>query len=92
MAYNQKTVRINDDDEIARLLEEADAHPVRLENDGVTYRLSREDETVIGTYDPAAVRDAVRAASGTLTSKEGEELKAYLYRARQEGSRPANRP
>jgi hypothetical protein len=92
MVYNQKTVHINDNDELARLLEEADGHPVLLEKGGVTYRLSREDDAVTRAYDPVAVRDAVRAASGTLTSEEGEELKAYLYRARQEGSRPANRP
>ncbi len=92
MAYNQKTVHINDDDEIARLLEKVYGHAVRLEKGGVTYCLSREDDAVSGTYDPAAVRDAVQAASGTLTPEEGEELKTYIYRARREGSRPANRP
>ncbi len=95
MAYNQKTVHINDDDEIARLLEKVekvDGHAVGLEKGGVTSCLSREDDAVSGTYDPAAVRDAVQAASGTLTPEEGEELKTYIYRARREGSRPANRP
>ncbi len=92
MAYHGKTIHISDDDELARILKEADGHPVRLEKGGVTYSLSREDDAVTGTYDPVAVRDAVQAASGTLTPEEGEQLKTYIYRARQEGSRPAHRP
>jgi len=92
MAYNRQTIHVRDDDDIARLLNEADSYPVRLEKGGITYSLKREDDSVTGTYDPVAVRDAVRAASSVLTPDEGEELKTYLYRARQEGSRPANRP
>jgi hypothetical protein len=92
MAHDVKTIHVTDEGEIARLLKEADGRPVRLEKGGVTYRLSREDGSITANYDPAAVRDAVRAASGTLTPEEGEELKAYIYRAREEGSRPANRP
>jgi hypothetical protein len=92
MAHDLKTIHISDDSDIAPILKQADGRPVRLEKGGVTYRLSRQSASVTASYDPAAVRRAVRAAAGSLTPEEGEALKAYIYKAREEGSRPADRP
>jgi hypothetical protein len=78
--------------ELARLVDAAKEFPVILERDGVRYRLTREEDGVWANYDPEAVLSALRAARGSLSRDEGEELKAYIYRARTEGSRPADRP
>lgn len=90
MAHEPDTIHITDDSELARLLEHVDATPLRLEKNGVVYRVTREEDLWAG-YDPEKVRAAVKAAAGTLTLEEGEALKAYIYKAREEGSRPADR-
>jgi len=83
MADTVRTIHVPPESELARLLDEARDAPLRLEKDGVTYRLSREEEDVWANYDPEAVHEALRTAAGTLTPQEGEELKAYIYRARE---------
>lgn len=92
MADTVRTIQVPPDSDLARLLDEAQGTPLRLEKDGVTYRLSREDDDIWANYDPEAVHEALRTAAGTLTPEDGEELKVYIYRAREEGSRPADRP
>jgi hypothetical protein len=92
VATEPKTIHVTSGGVLARLVEAASKAPVILEKDGIRYRLSREEDEVWAHYDSEAVLSAIRAASGTLTREEGEELKAYIYRAREEGSRPADRP
>jgi hypothetical protein len=91
MTHHTQTIHLPDDSALARLLERVDEIPVRFEMNGVVYRVTRDDDPWAG-YDPAAVRAAVKAAAGMLTPDEGEVLKTYVYRAREEGSRPADRP
>ena len=88
MSNTSKVIHVPEDSELARLLNEVDTTPLRLEKGGVVYRVSREDEDLWAGYDPEAVRAGMATAAGTLTSEEAERLKAYIYRARQEGSRP----
>lgn len=92
MAAEPKTIHVAPGSELARLLDEANHAPIRLQKDGVSYRLAREDEDIWADYDPEAVRAALRKFAGTLSPEEGEKLKAYIYRAREEGTRPADRP
>lgn len=92
MATEPKTIHVTNGGELARLVDAAKEFPVILEKDGVRYRLSREEDEVWANYDPEAVLSALRATSGTLSREEGEKLKADIYRAREEGSRPADRP
>lgn len=91
MLREPKTIHIEPDSETARLLDEAAGQPVVLETNGRRYRVSREDDPW-GDYDPEAVRKAIRAMAGTITPEEGERLKAEIYRAREEGTRPIDRP
>jgi hypothetical protein len=86
-----KTIHVPDDSELARLLQEADGAGLRLEQNGITYRVTREDDDLWAGYDPEAVRAGVEAGAGAITPEEAEALKAYVYRGRQEGTRPANR-
>jgi hypothetical protein len=92
MASEPKTIHVNNWGELAWLIEAANKAPLILEKDGIRYRLSREEDGPWVNYDPEAVLTALRAAGGTLSPDEGEELKAFVYRAREEGSRPAYRP
>lgn len=89
--HHGRTIHLADNSELARLLGQLDEALVRVEANGVVYRVTREPGPW-AAYDPDAVRAAIAASAGMLTPEEGEALKAYVYRAREEGSRPADRP
>jgi hypothetical protein len=91
MTHHGQTIHLADDSELARVLSQVDETPVRVEMNGVVYRVTREVDPWVD-YDPEAVRAAITASAGMLTPDEGEALKASVYRAREEGSRPADRP
>jgi hypothetical protein len=92
MAHELKTIHVDSETDLFAVLAEASAEPIHLEKDGVVYRLVREREDIWRDYDPDAVRAALRKYAGTITLEEGEELKKYVRRAREEGTRPADRP
>ena len=93
MATATDTIKVTESTDWPRLLDEAASAPVRLERDGVVYRLTREeDDDIWAGYDPERVREGLRLFAGTLTPEEGERLKALIYRAREEGTRPIDRP
>ena len=91
MAHELAPIRVSPDTDLSSVLAAAKNAPVRLEKDGVIYRVAREVEDVWDTYDAEAVRAGMRAAAGHLTPDEAEELKNYIYRAREEGTRPPKR-
>ncbi|MCC6619013.1 MAG: hypothetical protein IT341_08235 [Chloroflexi bacterium] len=89
MAHDTKPIRVLPDSDLARLLDAAARAPVLLEKEGVLYRVSRvEADSAIAAYDPAAVRASIQAAAGLLTPADAERLKAGIYQAREEGTRP----
>jgi hypothetical protein len=75
-----------------QVLADAASAPVRLEHAGVVYRLSREDEGVWAGYDPELLRDGLRRSAGMITPEDAERMKALVYRGREEGTRPLDRP
>jgi hypothetical protein len=92
MTETSQTIRIEPDSELARALKEANKAPVLLESNGVRYRVMRVHDDIWAGYDPERLLASVRAAAGTLTPEEGEELKELIYRGREEGTRPPDRP
>ncbi len=105
MIHTPKTIHVEPGSELDRLLHELDDAPVELEQHGVRYRLIRLAETSIDRplqladeqdiwagYDPENVRASMHAAAGSWHDVDTEALKADLYRAREEGSRPPERP
>jgi hypothetical protein len=98
MVTKPKTIIIDPDSELGRLLKDADVGPLLLESAGMRYRLERvgieqgpETRTLDNLwddYDPDAVRAAILAAAGTWADVDTEDLKEYLYRRRAEGTRP----
>ena len=91
-----RTIRVEPGSELDRLLDEAGETPVELERGGIRYRLNRvaadTTEDIWAGYDPNKVRASMRAAAGSWRDIDTEALKAELYRARGEGSRPLDRP
>lgn len=88
--------------EIARQLDAAEAEGKRavLVHQGVRYELSApkpvlkiaEDKDIWKDYDPKKVHEALDATAGTWSDIDADKLIADIYRWREEGTRPPNRP
>jgi hypothetical protein len=61
MAHQLKTIYVNLETELSRVLTEASTEPIHLEKDGMVYRLVRERTDIWQDYDPEAVRDEHRS-------------------------------
>jgi len=95
MATTSKTVRVTDETDLPELLDEAAEEPIILERGEERFRLSREDgrrDDLFADYDPERVREGLRLFAGTISPEEGERMKQLIYRAREEGTRPPDRP
>ena len=79
IALDESTWQIDD------LLDRADDHAVILKRDGHRYRLLRDDEPIDG--DIAARLATLHEFAGFLSDQEAAEMKEYLRRGREEGSR-----
>jgi hypothetical protein len=88
-----KRIKVTRNSELAHLLEQAATTTLLLEKDGVVYRLHRaEEEEGWAAYDPERVVAAVEQMAGSWADIDVDALIADLYRARAEGSHPADRP
>lgn len=97
MAKEPKRIEVTPDVALAIREAERDGRPVELHASGATYHVVPSSSTGLRstlwrTYDPEAVRAAVRQFAGTIPTDEADAMIANLYRAREEGSRPADRP
>lgn len=89
LAREPKRIKVARGTELARLLDEAAGSPVLLEKDGELYRLNRaEEEDIRVGYDPEKVREAVAKYAGSWSDIDLEAFKSFIYRAREEGSKP----
>lgn len=92
MAQDLRTIKVSDETALAHVLAEADKTPLRLEKDGVVYRVSREDAAAYRDDRGAAVAAAVDATAGSWSDLDTDAVIDYIYRGREEGTRPASRP
>lgn len=92
MIKSAQTIHVDPGSELARALTDVDVAPVVLESNGAQFRVVRIADDIWAGYDPERLLATVRAAAGTLTPEEGAELKEMIYRGREEGSRPPDRP
>jgi hypothetical protein len=90
MLAEPRRVRVDPDSELARLLHEAGENPIVLEMGGELYRLTKEEAWA--GYDAAQVKTALDRTAGRWADLDADAMIAALYRARDEGSRPAARP
>lgn len=86
------TVEIDPESELAHALAAAVEKPIVLVVNGARFHVSRDESTPAADNDREAFREALRAVVGTLTPEEGERLKRDIYRWREEGTRPIDRP
>jgi hypothetical protein len=95
MAAEPKRIKVTPGSELAKLLEEAACGPLVIETDGQLYRLDRverEPEDIWASYDAKAALEGIDAAAGSWSDLDPETVKDFIYRAREEGTRPAERP
>jgi hypothetical protein len=91
-AHDVVTIEIESDSDLARALATAGKTPIAIVSNGQRYIVSREPFHAVDDYDPDEFREALRRAADIFTPEEAEQLKKDIYRWREEGSRPMNRP
>lgn len=92
MSKTTQTIQVEPGSELARALKDLDAGAVVLESDGIQYRLMKIDVDPWADYDPERVRAGLRKFAGSITREEAERIKESIYRGREEGTRPIDRP
>ncbi|HET8524927.1 MAG TPA: hypothetical protein VFL82_16970 [Thermomicrobiales bacterium] len=98
MVAEAKVINVEPDSELAHLLDDAGDRPLVLIKGRERFRITREstEETPKddpwANYDPDKLMEGVRAAAGAWADVDTEALKENIYRWREEGSRPSNRP
>jgi hypothetical protein len=92
MAKEPLTITIDPDSELGRALEETGDEPVVLLRGGTRFRVTRDPDDPWANYDPQKVRAGLRKFAGMLTPEEGERINETIYRGREEGTRPIDRP
>ena len=91
MASEARTIEVEPGGELDRLLDEADAAPLRLVRNGVGYRLNREAEDIWADYDPDVALAGILAAAGSWKDIDAEAFKAYVRERRRTKNRPSVR-
>jgi hypothetical protein len=97
MAAGVRHIAIDEQSELGKALRDARAigERVVLEVDGHAYDLalrSSDGDDEWEGYDPEKVREALDQTAGSWADLNADRLIADIYRAREEGSRPADRP
>lgn len=92
MATTYRTISVTEHTDLPDLLDHAAKEPIILERGGQRFRLSRADDDIGPTDDPERVQEGLRRFAGTVSVEEGERRKALIYRGREEGTRPLDRP
>jgi hypothetical protein len=90
MPHEPKTIHIDEASELARLLSEADNAPLRLTAGSASYRVIREEPRT--HTDAAGFNATLDKLTGAWADLDTDKMIEDLYRAREEGSRPATRP
>ncbi len=92
MVTQPKPILVDDETKLTAILDEAASSPVRLDRAGVIYRVVREDLDPWVDYQPERLRAGLRRFAGSVSVEAAERMKASVYRAREDGTRPSTRP
>jgi hypothetical protein len=87
-----RTITIDPDSELGRALAEAEAAPIVLVRDGRRYRVTPDPDDPWANYDPEKVRAGLKKVAGLLSPEEADRIIEAIYRGREEGTRPIDRP
>jgi hypothetical protein len=86
------TITIDPDSELGQALDETDGSSVVLLHNGARFRVNRDPDDPWVNYDPEKVRAGLRKFGGMISPEKGERIKEAIYRGREEGTRPLDRP
>lgn len=86
------TITIDPESELGRALDEMGEEPVVLLRGAERFRITRDQNDPWASYDPERFLEGLREVAGTLSPEEGERMKELIYRGREEGTRPIDRP
>lgn len=102
MVAEPRVIVVDPESELGRALGETDDAPIVLQRGAARFRLvevptdhderKADREAVWANYDPEAIRKGLKEVAGLITPEEGERMKEMIYRAREEGTRPIDRP
>ena len=92
MASETLTITVDPDSELGRALERSGDSPVILVRNGARFRVTRDPEDPWANYDPEKVRAGLKKVAGLLSPEEGDRIIEAIYRGREEGTRPIDRP
>ena len=92
MASETLTITVDPDSEIGRALEKSDDSPVILVRNGARFRVMRDPDDPWANYDPEKVREGLKKVAGLLSPEEADRIIENIYRGREEGTRPIDRP
>jgi hypothetical protein len=92
MAKERLTITIDPDSELGRALDERGDEPVILIRGTARYRVTRDPDDPWAHYDPAKLRAGLKKVAGLQSPEEGDRIIETIYRGREEGSRPIDRP
>jgi hypothetical protein len=82
MATTDEPIEVDDATPVGPLLERAEAGPILLRRNGQVYRLEPRP-----AYDPEKLIAGIQAAAGSWSDVDADEMKDYIYRGREEGTR-----
>lgn len=91
MAAVEKVIHVTSETSLPKLLDDAAREPIILERHGARFRLSR-DEGIAYTPDPEHVRAVLDATLGSWADVDVDEMIREVRQAREDGSRPPDRP
>lgn len=92
MASEPTTITVDPESELGRALEHVEESPIVLVRNGFRYRVTRDPDDPWANYDPEKVREGLRKVAGLITEEEADRIKERIYRGREEGTRPLDRP
>jgi hypothetical protein len=94
MVAVRKTVKVTQESTVEELLADADESPLILDKNGVRYHLSREDPKtdIWADYDPERARQVLDDVAGIFRDVDVDRWIDEIYEAREQGTRPIDRP
>jgi hypothetical protein len=92
MANPPVTITIDADSELGRALDEAEGESIVLLRGKARFRVTRDADDPWADYDPARLRAGLKKVAGLLSPEEGDRIIEDIYRGREEGTRPIDRP
>lgn len=92
MSAEPAPIAIDPDSELGRALDETDG-PITVLRGNKKFRVTRvEEDDLWANYDPELVLKRLNDVAGKISDEEADRLLELVYRGREEGSRPLNRP